>query len=44
VLRDGVPTVLAVRSSLDDGVRTEIVEGELRSGDPVIVGVARNDD
>jgi HlyD family secretion protein len=38
VLRDGQPAALAVVPGLDDENVTEIVKGDLRSGDQVIVG------
>jgi HlyD family secretion protein len=37
VLRDGRPTRLAVTTGLDDGNFTEIVTGDVRAGDSVIV-------
>jgi HlyD family secretion protein len=37
VLRDGAPVAVAVQPGLSDGRRTEIVGGELREGDAVIV-------
>lgn len=38
ILRDGKPTAITVRLGLDDGAYTEIVEGEVRSGDELIIG------
>jgi HlyD family secretion protein len=40
VLRDGQPVALAVALGLDDDNVTEIVKGDLRPGDQVIVGEA----
>lgn len=42
ILRDGVPTALPVRVGASDGRNTEIVAGELKSGDEVVVGIARS--
>ncbi len=36
VLRDGAPAKIEVRIGITDGSSTEIVEGELKEGDPVI--------
>ncbi len=40
VLRDGVPVAVQVRLGGTDRRSTEVVEGELKAGDQVIVGVA----
>lgn len=40
VLRDGVPSAVPVRVGASDGKRTEIVEGDLAEGQPVIVDSA----
>ena len=37
VLRDGKPLLVSVQTGLTDGVNTEIVSGDLREGDSVIV-------
>lgn len=37
LLRDGKPTAVAVRLGLDDGAYTEVVGGDLRPGDQVIL-------
>ena len=42
VLREGNPVGVSVHTGLDDGTDTEIAGGELRLGDPVIVGERRN--
>ena len=42
VLRDGKPAPVQVTSGLDDDEFTEIVQGNLKPGDKVIVGEARN--
>ena len=42
VLRDGTPAPVQVTAGLDDDEFTEIVQGELKPGDKVIVGEARN--
>jgi HlyD family secretion protein len=38
ILRDGKPTAITVRLGFDDGAYTEIVEGEVRPGDELIIG------
>ena len=38
ILRDGSPTGVAVQLGLDDGAYTEIVKGDLRRGDALIIG------
>jgi len=38
ILRGGKPTAITVRLGLDDGAYTEIVEGEVWSGDELIIG------
>jgi len=38
VLRDGKPTAIVVELGLDDGAYTEIVKGDLRPDDDVIIG------
>lgn len=38
VLRDGKPAAVSIRLGLDDGVYTEVVEGDLRLGDRLILG------
>ena len=38
ILRDGKPTAITVQLGLDDGAYTEIVEGEVRPGDELIIG------
>jgi HlyD family secretion protein len=38
VLRSGTPTPIPVRLGLDDGAYTEIVEGDIRPGDELIIG------
>lgn len=42
VLRDGVPTPVQVTTGLDDDELTEVVKGDLKPGDKVIVGEPRN--
>ena len=37
----GQPRALSVRTGLSDGSMTELVEGELKAGDPVIIGTAQ---
>jgi len=37
MLRDGKPAAVPVRVGLDDGTSAEVVSGELREGDRVIV-------
>jgi len=37
VLRDGKPAAVPLRVGLDDGTSAEVVSGELREGDHVIV-------
>ena len=41
VLRDGKPTPVSVVIGLDDGDTVEVIEGDLRPGDKVIVGEVR---
>jgi HlyD family secretion protein len=41
VLRDGKPVRVAVTAGLDDDTYTEIVKGELKAGDLVIVAEQR---
>ena len=41
VLRDGVPAPVQVATGLDDDEFTEIVQGELKPGDKVVVGEQR---
>ncbi len=38
ILRDGKPTAIPVQLGLDDGASTEIVEGDTRPGDEIIIG------
>ena len=38
ILRDGKPKAIPVQLGLDDGANTEIVEGEVRPGDELIIG------
>ena len=38
VLRDGKPVAIPVEPGLDDGAYTEIVKGDLRPGDDLIIG------
>jgi HlyD family secretion protein len=42
ILRDGKPTAIPVRLGLDDGTYTEIVEGEVRPSDELIIGESGN--
>jgi len=42
VLRDGKPVAVQVTAGLDDDNFTEIVKGELKPGDRVIVSEQRN--
>jgi HlyD family secretion protein len=42
ILRDGQPVPISVIVGSTDGRRTEIVEGEIASGQPVIVDAASN--
>ena len=42
VLRDGKPVRVAVTAGLDDDTYTEIVKGELKPGDQVIIAEQRN--
>jgi HlyD family secretion protein len=42
VLRDGVPTPVQVTTGLDDDELTEVVKGDLKPGDKVIVGEVRS--
>jgi HlyD family secretion protein len=37
VLRDGAPQPVAIQAGLSDGAFTEVVDGELQEGDPVVV-------
>ena len=41
-MRDGEPVAVAVSSGLDDDTFTEIVKGELKQDDRVIVAEQRN--
>jgi HlyD family secretion protein len=43
VLRDGVPQPVAVRTGVSDGTATEIVEGEVQVGEPLIVDAGEGD-
>jgi HlyD family secretion protein len=43
VLREGKPIAVSVKTGLDDETFTEIVGGELRAGDAVIVGEERGE-
>jgi HlyD family secretion protein len=38
ILRDGKPTAIPVQLGLDDDANTEIVEGDTRPGDEIIIG------
>ena len=38
ILRDGKPTAITVQLGLDDGAYTEIVTGDMQSGDELIIG------
>jgi HlyD family secretion protein len=38
ILRDGKPTALPVKLGLDDGAYTEVVKGDVRPGDELIIG------
>jgi len=38
ILRDGKPTAIPVQLGLDDSANTEIVEGDVRPGDELIIG------
>ena len=40
VLRDDRPTPISIRAGVTDGSLTEVVEGELREGDRVIIGAS----
>ncbi len=40
VLRDGAPVAVSVRTGRSDGTLTEIVEGDIAPGDPVITDMA----
>ncbi len=42
VLRDGEPVAVPVTAGLDDDTFTEIVQGELKAGDQVIVAEQRD--
>ncbi len=42
ILRDGEPTAVAVTTGLDDDNYTEILEGDLKEGDRVVVGERRD--
>jgi len=42
VLRDGTPEAVAITAGLDDDTNTEILSGELKPGDQVIVGEQRS--
>ena len=44
VLRDGKPVEAKVVTGLTDGTRTEIVSGEIREGDKIIVDQRRSED
>ena len=37
ILRDGAPTAVPVKTGVTDGKRTEILEGQITSGQEVIV-------
>jgi HlyD family secretion protein len=37
ILRDGKPTAIPVQLGLDDGANTEVVQGEMRPGDELII-------
>ena len=37
VLRGGVPTAVSIKTGLSDGSQTEVVSGELKAGDEVII-------
>jgi HlyD family secretion protein len=41
VLRDGKPVAVAIETGLDDETYTEIVKGELKPGDEVVIGEER---
>lgn len=41
ILRDGKPKAFTVQLGLDDGVYTEIVEGDVQPGDELIIGAYR---
>ncbi|MFN3867773.1 MAG: efflux RND transporter periplasmic adaptor subunit [Hyphomicrobiaceae bacterium] len=41
VQRDGGPVAVAVKVGVSDGRNTEITGGELKSGDEIIIGIAR---
>jgi HlyD family secretion protein len=43
VLRDGKPVLVSVISGLTDELYTELVQSDLKPGDPVIVGERRDD-
>ena len=43
VLREGKPIAVSVKTDLDDETFTEIVGGELRAGDAVVVGEERGE-
>ena len=42
MLRDGKPVRVAVTAGLDDDTYTEIVKGDLKAGDQVIISEQRN--
>ncbi|HZL16930.1 MAG TPA: hypothetical protein VFG23_04195, partial [Polyangia bacterium] len=37
VLRDGKPQMVSLRVGLSDGNLTEVIEGDLREGEPVVI-------
>jgi HlyD family secretion protein len=43
VLKQGKPSPVTIKAGLSDGTNTELVDGDLREGDSVIVGGARDD-
>lgn len=42
-IRDGQPTGIGVQAGLTDGVRTEVLEGDVAPGMPLLVGVRGSD-
>ena len=44
MLVDGTPEQVTVRIGASDGTRTELLGGELKEGDLVIIGSARPDE
>ena len=40
LLRDGRPQLVEVRVGITDGSKTEVIAGELKENDPIVIGMA----